>query len=171
MHKELKPIPYNESGKEENPLKDAEMNSKTNCVKAQVNKLSIHITMLQRRQEKDHKNPFGKADHYLRRLLKTICLFCCRKREKVMRNNCKFSLFLQTLGYLLQMAGLSTFLAYFSLPELLFLRASTDCTISQHVWHTQVVCESSCLPQEVGRAGHKSKADVPFSRLKFVSLS
>lgn len=82
MHKELKPISYNESEKEENPFKDVEMNSKTNCVKAQVNKLSIHITMLQRRQENYYKNAFGKADHYFRRLLKTVCLFCCRKREK-----------------------------------------------------------------------------------------
>lgn len=78
-----------------------------------------------------------------------------------------FSLFLQTLRYLLQMAGFSTFLAYFFLPELLFL-SSLFLSMSQHM---QVVCESSCLPQGVGRAGHKSKADLPFSRLKFGSLS
>lgn len=105
------------------------MNSITICVKAQVNKLSIHITMFQRRQEKDYKDPFGKANHYLRRLLKTVRLLCCRKREKVMRSNCKFSFFLQTLRYLLQMTGFSTFSifsTFLALPELLFLGASTD---------------------------------------------
>ena len=39
-----------------------EMNSKMTCVKAQVNKFSSHITMLQKRQGKDYKSPFRKPD-------------------------------------------------------------------------------------------------------------
>lgn len=75
-----------------------EMNSKTTCVKAQVNKFSNHITMLQKTQGKDYKSPFRKPDQSITSgdyLKQSICFVV--EREKKLRDNCNFSLFLQTL--------------------------------------------------------------------------
>lgn len=61
-----------------------EMNSKMTCVKAQVNKISGHITMLQKTQGKDYKSPFRKPDQSITSedgLKQSVCFVVEREKK------------------------------------------------------------------------------------------
>lgn len=136
-----------------------------------MNKFSSHITMLQKRQGKNYKSPFRKPDQSITSgdYLKQSACFVVEREKNLWEIIANFLYFFRLWGIFFERQVLAHFLAYASPPELLFLKAlpAVHCFSACH--GTCRLCvnpQLACSPQEVGRAGHKRKADLPSFKAK-----